>query len=934
MKLATIQLIAKKRSRKPVPVQVEKKDREVRQPWAGGKYNPATQFLDYEVSNELNDAFGDRDWIDVTTYDADELELIVNYGFEWNGRFWKSFFSFWRDNKGKAILVPDDSPFTNISQIGCFTHMENLDGAMKAGKYINRHFAPLQMGEKYHKMKLVEAGVTDELGNFEGVYETPLGDWIVVKFNNLKGMTPEQVASCDGHLDCSPRFVEVMAKLGCTIKHGQSWTIPNDVGMGKGHSRIIPGLEPDLVIHGPKYVYTIDGLKFGIRTDLHNGQPHLDIFAWFNFQIDRDYMGPKLVRDYLKYVFEAAHNEIAFKKAFLGNINVGPSVYANKEELIAAAYDQSEAWALRRYLQRGASTFAMPWMYRKIVQHLMTKVVQARAGRVPMEYAPGKGVAISRYVAGDIYAVMPDGSINMDNSVIPEGYCVCMDLPEGIEVAIYRQPNEHQNAHVILTNMHHPAYEFAKGGVYIYMGHGQHLVAPRLGGMDNDDALIIVYDPEWVRGFKELALNPYPEYGPLVTDQDRMVMEQEAFFAGEDEDEGRGGFYDELMGLSPMEGSDVAQYSERHTIHQIERARTSGAGIGPVANAVLLDVGVSIPRYKSFIAHWLRDNGMLDQLDQLANKADFQMRKFATHLELIIDGNVKDRALLEGLGDVNKQIQDFHTNARFYPTCLAGKIPPKKESKGDYILVDTPVCRVLEWIAEDIDALMDAFKTNEWLLVRPADREVLMSYPSTKEIRQIVHGEPRRPGVELEELEPGIMTIWKREWATAFGRGVIKEDYERISKIVVEFAKPFEPEMKEIAVEIYRSYYKSKKAQASKDAQGKRRGYSDGILGINFFANHFLDALEDIGFTGETYAVDFDRYRSFMSRIAMNVKVNNGIVYRAKDMRIVGNCKRCPNGEFKMISGLIEVKEAHECLQAPESRHDLPMDIQTANDMS
>lgn len=909
----------------------------IRTKWNGGRYNPKTQFMQYEISNKLDRELKDVPWIDITSPQAEVLENIINEGWShpdiMGGSPWKNLFGYLKDLKGKAILIPKNSEIKGLKDIGCITHMTELSQATKAGKYINRHFAPLQMGEDYILGSFDEEEASIEEMGGEGVVKLDHnGEFLIVKYVDLDTLTPEQVSNCDGHIHLSPRGAELLG-----LKKPASVTISTPYGMGKGHSKVIPGLEPDLVIYGPKKVYTTPKFEFGIRADLHPGRPHTDQQSAINFGFDRPSMMPALAKEWLQYIFAAAHNEMALKKTLLGNVKSGLEFFSTKEEMDRIQQLQEESWSLLKWMRAGVSPFCgQPWLYRKVVRHLTTSVIQVMDARVPMEYAPNKGVAISRYVAGDVYAVQSDGDIDMSKSIIPEGFCVCMDLPAGTKVVIYRQPNENQNAHVILENMHHPAYEFAKGGPYIYLGHGQDKIAARLGGMDNDDALIIVHDPIWVAGFEELAEYPYPEFGPLVSEEELAHQAQMKDVMSEDGEDQALSVYD-LLYQNGMKGWDPEQYGDHHAIYQIEQSKTARAGIGPVANMIMVDTAMSTPRYKQFIAKWLEKRGKMELLDVLANRQDYQASKFATHLELIIDGNVKDPALLKGLGDVPKQLREFHDRAVLYPRSLARRIPAKKKSKKDFVLVETPLCRAINRMQESVDNLLEAFKVNEWLLVRPAEIEVLMSYPAQDDIVRLVHGEPRTTeNQDLESLDKGILGIWANGWGDAFASGIQDPEYldNMRTKLVDEIhakVRPYLPEIKEIAVELYRSYYKARKSQAARDESGRRRGYTDGLLGLDLFNHALLDVFKELRMTGTIFMVDFDRYESYLGQVAMNVRVSQGVVFRQKDMRLLGLSLQCPDGDYPMVAGMIEAKKAHPCLRAAEDLYDLPMDIEVAN---
>src|SRR6202040_337782 len=107
-------------------------------------------------------------------------------------------------------------------------------------------------------------------------------------------------------------------------------------------------------------------------------------------------------------------------------------------------------------------------------------------------------------------------------------------------------------------------------------------------------------------------------------------------------------------------------YANRHVSLQIDMARHSRAGIGPVVNYGIADMLLSDPDHKASMIADLLSKGT-EQADLAAewleDRTPYQAALYMTNLEIVIDGNVKDSTLLRRLGDVNGAIKAFHKGA-------------------------------------------------------------------------------------------------------------------------------------------------------------------------------------------------------------------------------------------------------------------------------
>lgn len=917
------------------------------------KFDPKKYFLPLEESDYLRDAMKGVDYATFVTDNPDEMQYVLENGFVHpndNSR-WVPFFAFWKEQEGRAFLAPWDSGIETLRDIGILTDMDGVDKFMKTAKMVNRLLIPLPVGTRAIWGDLVSKGNRYDLNGAEitlpkgvAVYVIDSDDptlsvpdrTITVKFKTLKGMTPDEKALADGSWLYGEKFHK-LAGLGESLDQiavrppmvGDTFRGTFglcEYGTEKGHGSFKPDLAYDLVIYGARPYVMTERFFFGNLGPLKaSDRPKTDPQAFVNFGYHRPGLAVSQANKYFHSIWEASKDDDNFRATFirhstgLGDVDM-----------------DSETWILPLCMQFGISTHAYPGPFRREVAYLAgpkSPVVQCGSrARIPLD-----GIAIYAYVAIDPNAVDSEGVVDSNLSPIPEGYCVMPDLPEGTEIVAYRQPSENSNAHVFLKVWHSAEYDRYKGRGLVLLGRGAAKVMLRLGGADMDDSFMIVYNPKWVEAFK--TLRPYPET-EKVNAEDNLIDESQILDESEYNSSEFVSFTDTLLD-EIQQGN--REYNARHVVWQIEMAKNGGAGLGTAVNWGSLDMMLSDPDHRASMIADLEERGLTEKADWVRNYVPYQAAKVMTNLEIVIDGNVKDPTLLKLLEKELAKIKPWHENCQVYPESMVNKIPASKLETGDFVLAKSLMCRALAKIREIQKDLLQAFKEKEWMLVHPANDELREYYPRQEDIAILVGGKSKWNPEEQRMVRVDDIVSLRQLWAESWAREMEVTDeaeragaYERVCELIEnELVGYDDTTRREIAVELYYQTYRRYQVTPKYDERtGEIRNYSDGLLWSTVFAMHFINALREARLSGFYKAVEVRpefRHSLLVKHAKSTVRVlvrDHQVFIQNKDGQfevLVGFIQgRSWNGEFNMLSGLVEFRKGSDICQ-PSDQFEPPV---------
>jgi hypothetical protein len=307
----------------------------------------------------------------------------------------------------------------------------------------------------------------------------------------------------------------------------------------------------------------------------------------------------------------------------------------------------------------------------------------------------------------------------------------------------------------------------------------------------------------------------------------------------------------------------------------------------------------------------------------LEDREDFQLREVASNLESFIDYIKMGKGDPLSLEPLVKKIAEVRDGSLVLPECWTylgkggkGRISPKRLTAQDYTLAPSLVCDTLNTIRFKRDQLMEALRDEEWLMVE--------RIPET--LNEVF---PREPGIRDEAYELRLM--WRDAW-DPFLTGQISTDLSGAYKIILAGGKVrldngevrelegIRPKFNQwdtdirmsLAVEIARQTYRTRHTEAQRNLDGRRRGFSDGLLWTNTVGLFYIQALKEAGLTGLYVPVKFDRYSRNLSRATTQVQVTAGAVARKSDGFNIGFVmgQEVPeDGEYTMHDGMICVQE-------------------------
>lgn len=890
----------------------------VRVPEDAGKYDPMNHFQWFEESDYLNTVLKGIPYSTLMTDDRDEMESILQNGFKSANTVWVPFFAFWKDQEGRAILVPEGSGVTDLKHVGVITHMKSPADFMKVGKYVNRLFAALPKN-------LASPGASFGIWGKEVAYNPTENESIVlldgpeehseddrslaIRYVDLSTLSDEAKALVDGCIVVSEKAVRALS-LSPEPKLGMAWrgTFGTERGLGKGHILYKSDMNVDVVIYGPKKIVVTDRFFFGSMGELHVGIPHTDRQAVINFHMHKNNLLVDLAKSYMRSVIVASRDEASLRRLLLR--------YTRDMQHSEMSSDE---WILRKALTFGVSYLRFPGLYRRVVRYLMTKVMQCdQRSRIPMD-----SIAHYGYVLPDPNVIDSEGDVYPERG-IPAGHIVFPDVNPGVKVVCYRQPSENTNAWYPLIVAHRPEYRAFAGRGICLLGRGAHKVLGRLGGGDMDDQFVIIHDPKWVEHFH--SMRPYPETEKLSSE---VTTEEEDAYNQEQTE--LNAFTEEL--LDDIRERNQTQYTVRHVSWQIELAKNARAGIGPVVNFGMMDLLLSDPDHLNSMLADIRAN-FPEEAEWLAMRDKYVAAVLMTNLEIVIDGNVKDTTLLSKLGDVSGTIKKFHHDCRVYPASMVpARVPLTKLEQNDFIAARSLTCHALQTITRLRDRLQEVFVEREWSLVAPADKDLRNEYPFERELNIRVRGEWVRVAGEWQRVDDGIMSlmdVWGQFWRDFMsGPDATKTSSQRSAYLEVsqklqdEVLGEDDDTMRRIAVEIYFNTYRNWQSGPKLDeVTGKARNYNDGLLWNPIFANHFIDALRHARLSGYYVVAEIlPWFRRRLLDTSVFIAIRNRMVYiQAVDDQfsvmvgfVIGG--KAPDGRYRMDNGLIEIRHPKEiCL--------------------
>lgn len=834
-------------------------------------------------------------YIEITVLGRDEEELDHNTawfdklgreGAKLKGVTYHTIFGDW-DDDGVSIMVPVEA-VKNLQDMGLRLQINNPSDKPKVRKYFRRIRA--------HHEWAIEGRVLEAkaVKNGRSVTIKCEGD---IKFDMLHIdlstlATKYDVALADGihlidvglcRLIGNVYGIKKMssARIGDAFKG----TALSALGLGKGFFHIVDSPKYGIILYGPKKQVAFDHFFLGSLGDVKGGDAYSDLQSLINFDYWKDDLAYNQASLFIQKVVESIHDEKKMRHLFLTHMAPLAEVLSNESA------GGRETWVLLEALRKGVSLRKNPGLFRRVILHLFTHVLDATKGRIPF-----MSVGARFNLMPDLNCFDADGGVDYRLSSIPVDAVVCMDLNQG-PLAMYRQPSGHKKELVSTTNIHDRRFRKFRGMNRIILGPSAYYQLATMGGGDNDDAVNATDNVDWI---KVMATGDYPvTVMPAADESKRRSLDDDNKYR-------RGPAY-------PREWSMVDFFEA------VAASKERGLSIGPVVNACMLDVLLSGEHKENMLTNIadrivdakddMDKQELREAYDWLRNRPDHVLREVASNLEGFIDYVKMGKGDPMVLEPLVKKIIDVRDNSKVLPSSFMIKnskgrvrVTAKRLIEKDFITAPSLVCDTLSRISFEVAQLQEALIEEEWLNVDSIPESLSLAFPSDRGFRD-----------EAIQL--------RNDWREAFQNrnGVeLAVAYESALKDVVRPSfNQWDNDIKlPLAVEHARLTYRGRKTEATRNEDGSRRHYPDGLLWTNTIGPYYIKAMEEAGLTGLYVPVQFDRFSRNYSRGTYGITVwFDGNVTITEDGTHLGTLmteEYVQIGDYTMEDGMITVVEPSE----------------------
>lgn len=862
-----------------------------------------------------------------------------------NTRFRAIFY--WADEDLEALLVPMDSNIRSLADLGI-----TVSGDPKAPKRVKRAMAP---HKAMLQLTITRAEETPD-GTLYTLRHAVLGRDIAVLDFDMATLAPSLISVVDGM-----NIVNIFATLfGRKFDH-LKFTAVLPQGLGKGFGHAAPQVEPDVVLFGIKPELRIEGntAYLGVLDLLHIGDAKMDIQTGTNMGFFSPELAPAEAEYWMKEVqrirFDGDETEVRDLDAIFARLE---DQKAERTSLFEPEDQDASVRAARLMLE----SQSMPVVWRRATQRALEHTLDTTRGRILMRRVMTR-LNLAPNLAAFQRTGRPDPSLDALTHAnfpqVPEDMqIVCTwDMEEG-PMFLVRNPNTTSREAILVWNVHLGELKRYRGRGLVFLSFAACELLVRLNGADFDDSVLATTDSRYIA--KWLTMN-YPATEKVS---------------------------------APAGSGRTAAASWDRTVgdQDVLRWASSTANVGAFINDIMLDTLLSGPNRMHAIqstkdgVYWAPKNfsggdphtfAAQVVLPYLETKTDFVNAFEANNSEAAIDWCAMRKgdehvaqALLDGVCRIHWYRDATGKRRRIpcYPKtwAMAGKcrIPADRQVKGDYLLVETEVCRSLNNLVGLRDSILEAARQKEWAIARPIPTDVDLAFPRTHSSRLAV-GHLRKTWARLiEQVKTHNGGRLPAGWysAVAHGQDVHEEigpnepDYDhRLTVQARSAGQPVAPQYRlvhheglqhryfyvqtaqgdlgpiplndriGIAVEWLRQVYSVNTEYPILNEDGTTRSFGDGVP--NYVLHDYMTALEQCHLTGLVLYVHLDpraRRRLASLRKPVTVRIVTGRlniwVIGGEDGLKLGTIAKhipVPDGTYTMSPhGVIVVNESDQSLHS------------------
>ena len=617
----------------------------------------------------------------------------------------------------------------------------------------------------------------------------------------------------------------------------------------------------------------------------------------------------------------------------------------------SAADTDKPVWPLIRAIHLDHQSKTMPALMRRMFNHATEESVDIARGRILLPNG-FRGYAFPNPLV-DGPDGLPELSKDTINGIRDGLRSICApDAPEG-PIVIGRSPNTNSSEIVEVCNIHLPELMHFKGQGRVFFGADAGSILGKLNGGDMDDMLFVFWGAEYLEKFRQMHYPVQPRI------KDRMVKAKsgqgklnEARWKGIGDKWTPCVFFEQLKEFE--HGSEslgriinliwidtLLSGEHRAAIRACLEAKRYAlpANFNPPSWETLggylgENVLAAVGEYERTEAGFVRAATAFAEL-----KADFVTAKAASNSDRMIDWlQMKKGDKATYLDLVANAMEALKTPV--FPLCFASRIPKDRQEVGDYILVETKLCRALATLRLRRDQMIEDHRQLEHLIKRPLATALLDRYPVDDAILRIIaeltywwreqfdsarrqfggvippetfqraaYGysslmEVELPDgkIKLEEIhQPGLIDLYTNQFSvsgTVFSVSGSPWSVETRRKIGIHLANTRYTDDREPRL----------------DDDGFTMSVSDGIL-INEILHDILDAEEEMGLTGQVEFIDLNGYarKKLASGDKMLVKAEGGHIFHLSNGRELSQRPNpiIPDGSYMMSDkGVIRVADA------------------------
>jgi len=826
------------------------------------------------------------------------FDRIGKEGLRIQGVTYRVIFGDW-DDDGVAILVRADGPIQSLKDLGLDLIINKIADKPKVRKYFRRIRAhhewsvsgKIIAGPCHYKNGQVLEIILDQDIYFQMLHvdldSAALGsDDQGRKYN---------VALADGvHLIdvtlCQSIGKAYGIKKMANARIGDAFmgTALSYLGLGKGFFHVVNSPKFGIILYGPKKQVHFKDFFLGSLGEVDSSKPdaYTDIQSMINFGYHKNDLAVDKAILFIQTVVECIHDEAKLRHLFLTTLAPFAELLSNEQT------GGRDAWVLLDALSKGVPVAATPGMnaglFRRVCRHLLTHVLDATKGRIPMMSSGARF-----HLMPDLNCFLEDGSVDYRLSSIPEDCVVGMDLNMG-QIVMWRSPSGNPMEALTTTNVHDRRFRAYRGRNRIICGPSAHPQLNTMGTADMDDAVTATDDLAWV---ETIANNRVYPITALPEATESKVVETVNKYR-------RGPSYPRCWSMTDF-------------FEAVAAAKEHSLTIGVLVNALIKDALLSGDHKENMLcvlADMIPDaepgnakgqkNDLKQRYDKLRNRKDHILRAVGSHLDDFIDMVKMGTGDVVAVAELLKLVNDVRNEDNVIPAmCMIKnkrgfvRVAPKVLEENNYIVLPSLVCDTLARIKHETDQLQEALAEEQWLNVDSIPESLSIAFPRDQAAR-----------------EEAIML--RSEWRDAFqGTGTLESKYKSaVEQVVNPSFKQWGDDdlMMQIAVEHARLTYKGRKSQAERGEDGKFRNYPDGLLWTNTIGSHYIKALEAAGLTGLYVPVMFDRWSRNFSRGHFEVSILSGVVIKKDDGTLLGTTRTAvdvENGNYPMTDGMITIME-------------------------